>query len=134
MDYQRALGAEGSAGTLLLVMFVPSRTRSGRVIDHDYWVTEALATLGRLFGGATAFPRGRGVWRDDGQGGRLVFEEPTIVHCYADPRAATDDAVSALRVFLHRLGRETDQGEVGLVISGAYIRIRTFESEARRHQ
>jgi hypothetical protein len=33
--------------------------------------------LGNLFGGATAYPRGKGVWRDDEQGGKLPFESPS---------------------------------------------------------
>ena len=43
---------------------------------------EALAVLGRLFGSATAFPQGRGVWRDDAQGGRLLLNQPVVMQCY----------------------------------------------------
>ena len=32
--------------------------------------------------GATAFPRGEGVWRDDAQGGRLLFDNPVVIQCY----------------------------------------------------
>ena len=35
-----------------------------------------------LFGGATAFPQGKGVWRDDAQGGKLLFDEPVVIQCY----------------------------------------------------
>ena len=48
------------------------------------------------------------------------------------PDAITDRALAALRRFLHRLGRETDQGEVGLVIDGHYLGISQFDSEASR--
>ena len=58
------LGAS-KAASMLLVLFIPSKDRSDEPIDQDYWVQEALAVLGQLFGGATAFPQGRGVWRDD---------------------------------------------------------------------
>jgi hypothetical protein len=71
------------------VLFVPSQDRDGRDIDHDYWVTNALETLGTLFRGATAYPRARGVWRDDEREGELRYEEPTVVTCYADPAAMT---------------------------------------------
>jgi hypothetical protein len=66
-------------GTSLLVVFVPSRDRDGQPIDQDRWVNEVLTTLGRLFRGATAYPRGRGVWRDDERGGALLTEQPVIV-------------------------------------------------------
>jgi len=59
------------SGTSLIVVFVPSKDRDGQPIDQDYWVDEVLMTLGKLFRGATAYPRGRGVWRDDERGGVL---------------------------------------------------------------
>ena len=48
--------------SILMVLFVPSVERDGTTtIDQDYWVNEALETFGRLFGGATAFPKAEGV-------------------------------------------------------------------------
>ncbi len=69
-------------GTSLVVVFVPSQDRDGRPIEQEYWVDEVLTTLGRLFRGATAYPRGKGVWRDDARGGALLKEEPVIVFSY----------------------------------------------------
>jgi hypothetical protein len=108
---------------------MPSKDRDGRDIDHDYWVTSALETLGMLFRGATAYPRARGVWRDDERGGKLRYEEPTVVTCYADPAAMTDAARLRLRAFLHRLGREANQGEVGIVVGDRYYGITKFDRE-----
>lgn len=125
------LGADQPVGTLLFVLFVPSADRRGAEIDHDYWVGEALATFGRLFRGATAYPRALGVWRDDERAGELVFEEPTIVTCYANPDDANDEALAELRSFLHRMGRETDQGEVGIVAGGEYHGITDFDEQWR---
>ena len=68
---------------LLIVLFVPSVDREERSIDQEGWTRKSLEFLARLFGGATAFPRAQGVWRDDERGGRLVWDEPVIVHCYA---------------------------------------------------
>lgn len=123
------LGATQPTGSLPIVLFVPSRDRDGRDVDHDYWVTRALETLGILFRGATAYPRARGVWRDDEREGELRYEDPTVVTCYADPAAMTDTARSRLRAFLHRLGRETNQGEVGIVIGDKYYGITEFDGE-----
>lgn len=67
------------AGTSLIVIFVPSKDRDGKSIEQDHWVDEVLSTLGQLFRGATAYPRGKGVWRDDERGGTLIREEPVIV-------------------------------------------------------
>jgi hypothetical protein len=124
------LGATAPVGTLPIVLFVPSQDRDGGEIDHDFWITRALETLGTLFRGATAYPRARGVWRDDERGGTLRYEEPTIVTCYADPAALTAAAQRALRAFLHELGRETRQGEIGVVIGDKYYGITRFDSRS----
>ena len=71
-DFAGALGASKAASTLL-VLFIPSKDRSDQPIYQRYWIDEALIVLGTLFGGATAFPQGKGVWRDDAQGGKLLF-------------------------------------------------------------
>lgn len=97
------------------------------------WVEECLTTFGALFRGATAFPPGRGVWRDDPRGGKLVFDDTVMVPSYVDPAALTDFAIASLRKLLHRLGREAHQGEVGIVVSGDYYGITTYDvPEARR--
>src|SRR3954469_13874079 len=80
-DFADALGASKAAAALL-VLFIPSKDRSNQPIDKGFWVEEALNVLGTLFGGATAFPQGRGVWRDDAQGGKLLLGEPVVIQCY----------------------------------------------------
>lgn len=116
-------------GTSLLVVFVPSKDRDGKLIDQDYWVDEVLTVLGRLFRGATAYPRGRGVWRDDERGGNLVREEPVIVFAYVADQGLTTDALTALYHTLSRLGTEGNQGEVGVVIDGRYYGITEYAVE-----
>jgi hypothetical protein len=116
-------GARASKGaSTLLVLFIPSRDRFDQPIDQGYWVDEALTALGTLFGGATAFPQGKGVWRDDAQGGKLLFDEPVVIQCYTTERAIEDRA-GELRAFLHRMGREARQGAIGLVIDRDYLEI-----------
>jgi hypothetical protein len=121
------LGATRPVGTSQFVLFVPSVTRDGEPIDHDQWVNQALDTFAALFRGATAFPRGLGRWRDDERGGRLVTDQPTIVTSYADPREITPESIARLRAFLHRLGREARQGEIGIVFDQQYIGITAYD-------
>ena len=116
-----ALKADKREATLL-VLFIPSRDRDERPIAQERWVTAALEFLGRQFGGATAFPQGRGVWRDDHRGGRLVFDEPVIVNCYTN-EAALEAGADELRAFLVEMGTQTAQGAVGLVIGRDYLEI-----------
>jgi hypothetical protein len=120
-DLAGTLGASKAASTLL-VLFIPSKDRSDQLIDQEHWVGEALRVLGTLFGGATAFPQGKGVWRDDAQAGKLLFDEPVVIQCYTSEQALAEQA-PPLRDFLHRMGRESRQGAVGLVIDRDYLEI-----------
>jgi hypothetical protein len=107
----------------LLVLFIPSRARDEEPIDQPFWRDEALTALGKLFGGATAYPKGKGVWRDDDQGGKLLFDEPIVVQCYTS-QAAIRRRAGALREFLVRMGTECRQGAVGFVIDRDYLEMR----------
>jgi hypothetical protein len=113
-------------GTVHLMVFVPSVDRRGKRLRKD-WTRPTLDAIGRLFRGATAYPRGLGVWRDDEAGGRLVYDKTTIVFSYIEPRLLTPAALAELRHFLHRMGREAEQGEIGLVVDGCYIGITAYE-------
>ncbi len=126
-DWGERFGAAKEEGTVL-VLFIPSVDRQESPIDQDLWETEALRLLGQLFGGATAFPQGRGIWRDDDRGGRLVFDAPVIIQCYTSTEAIAERATE-LRTFLVRMGRETGQGAVGLVIDRTYLEIKLSEGE-----
>jgi hypothetical protein len=125
-DPREALRSTLPTGVSLVVVFVPSKDRDGKPIDQDYWVDEVLTALGQLFRGATAYPRGKGVWRDDERGGGLVREEPVLIFSYVAEEALTQDALATLARTLRRLGREANQGEVGIVIDGRYYGITDY--------
>lgn len=108
-------------------MFIPSKDREGRAIAQDVWVERSLELLGRLFRGATAFPPGRGVWRDDESGGKLLHEISVMVVSYSNPEDHTDAGVRELRKFLHQFGVEANQGEVGVVVGGKYFGISRYD-------
>ena len=120
-----------SRKAILVVLFVPSVERDGITpVSQDYWVAEALEILGGLFGGATAFPRAQGVWRDEERGGVLIKDEPIVIHCYTTPEEIADpDHLSLLGHFCRRMGREAHQGEIGLVIGDEYLAFRDFSQE-----
>lgn len=114
---------------VLIVLFVPSVERDGATaIDQDRWVQESLTMFGKVFGGATAYPKAKGVWRDDERGGVLVFDEPVVIHCYVTADAVSDGTnIEMLGKFCRRMGRETNQGEIGLIIDSEYLAFRDFE-------
>jgi hypothetical protein len=120
-DFARALGAS-KAASVLLVLFIPSKDRRNKSIDQRYWVRETLNVLGTLFGGATAFARGEGIWRDDAQGGKLLLDNPVVINCYTS-EGLIEEKMPVLREYLHRMGREARQGAIGLVINDVYFEI-----------
>lgn len=126
--FYQALSASRAMGTVHLMIFVPSVDRAGRKLRRD-WTKPTLDAVGRLFRGGTAYPRGLGVWRDDAAGGRLVYDDTTIVFSYVDPHDLGAGELAELRRFLHRMGREANQGEIGLVVDGRYIGITTYEEK-----
>jgi len=86
--------------------------------------------FGRVFGGATAYPKAKGVWRDDERDGALAIDEPVVIHCYTAPGEISDVInVADIGAFCRLLGRETKQGEVGLVIGDEYFAIREFKED-----
>jgi hypothetical protein len=106
----------------LLVLYIPIHDRDEQRIDQEPWVARALEFLGRTFHGATAFPKARGVWRDDERGGRLVFDEPVIIQCYTNLKLLKSKTAE-LGEFLTELGRQTRQGAVGFVINSEFFEI-----------
>lgn len=116
---------------VLAVLFVPSVERDGKTaINQKHWRDAALKMFGKVFGGATAYPKAEGIWRDDERGGALIKDAPVIVHCYMEPGTIENKAnLAALGAFCRKMGRETNQGEVGLVIADEYFAIRKFTEE-----
>jgi len=121
----------GGRKRVLVVLFVPSVERDGvTTIDQPRWVDGALEMFGRVFGGATAYPKAQGIWRDNERGGALVKDEPVVVHCYTTPADIEDSRnLAELGDFCRRMGRDTRQGEVGLVVGDEYFAIRDFAEE-----
>jgi hypothetical protein len=55
------------------------------------------------------------VWRDDAQGGRLVWDKPVLIQCFTN-EAALRAHSHALREFMIDLGTRTKQGAVACVL------------------
>jgi len=92
----------------ILVLFIPSADREGNPLgkkEQRRWVRKALKLLGKRLRGATAFPRGWGVWRDDAQGGRLVWDRPVLIQCFTSEEALRQEG-GPLREFLVQLGTD----------------------------
>jgi len=119
------LFATDKGDSTLLVLFIPSADRDGESLgkkEQRRWVRQALKLLGEKLGGATAFPRGWGVWRDDAQGAQLVWDKPVLIQCFTNENELERHA-GPLRQFLTRLGQDANQGAVAFVIDRTFYEI-----------
>lgn len=128
-DDQGRLGAgELEPKDRYVCVFVPSRTRDGRRLDHKYWRDEAVRTLSGLFGGATSV-EGFGGWLDDEMGGKVKEEPISMAVSFMTSDEWNEENLLSLRRFLHCMGREAEQGEIGILVDGVFLRVRSFDDE-----
>jgi hypothetical protein len=126
MDLAAALGSTGGASVQCFTVYVPNKDRQGREIGNQRkWVLEAIRLLSEINGGATAMPPVEGGWLNDT--GEIIWENPVVVYSFIRP----DEFVAnlpRLRESLHRMGRETNQGEIAFEFDQQFHMIRTFDT------
>jgi len=105
-----------------LAVFVPSRTRDGDSIDHQRWRNETVRLMSGLFGGATSLAA-YGGWLDEERNDEIKEEGVSIVWSFYEREEWDEEAATQVRDFVYRMGGETKQGAVGLVLMGHYIEI-----------
>ncbi len=129
MDLAAELGAIEESSTQRLTLYVPNKDRNGRKVkNYERWVKEARALLSLIGGGATALPPADGTWANEA--GTLIWEQTRIVYCFVFAEQL-EARIKDLREFVHRFGRETNQGEVVVEFDECFYRIREFEPGAR---
>ena len=127
-ELQRLLGAHGDTKNQYVCIFVPSLTRDGSSIDHEFWRSETVRLLSRLFGGATSV-YAFGGWLDEEMGGEVKEEKVSLVVSFFSADELSKNAVLALKRFAHRMGREAQQGEIGILLGNQFLRFRRFDYE-----
>ena len=112
-----------------MILFIPSHARDKtRLTDQDAWASQALDLMGKLYGGATAFPNLRGIWRDDEDGGKLLDDEPIMIQSLAK-RTDVENAknLEELARFLKLMGKRTRQGAIAVVFNDAIHYITNYD-------
>lgn len=128
LDVGKELGASAAVSDQVLALYIPNKDREGRELGTQRkWVLEAADLLARIGGGVTIMPPAEGGWFDE-QNDRIVWEKPVVVYSYIKPTHFLGN-LRRLREFLHRLGRETNQGEVVVELDGVFYRITDYANQ-----
>ena len=126
VDLMEALGAQSGAAIQCITLYIPDRDREGRELGTQRkWVLEAIEILSKLNGGATAMPPSEGAWLNEE--GRIIGDRPVVVYSYLKDIPQFIAALPIIRELLHRMGRETNQGEVAFEFNNEFYRITTYD-------
>ncbi len=127
-DLAKELGAREEPSAQRLTLYVPNKDCVGNAIaDHEKWTKEAQELLTEIGGGATAFPPVDGTWRKPD--GNDLWEQTRIIYTYIDPDKLAAN-MPRLRTFLHRFGRNTNQGQVVFEFDGWFWSIDKYDPPA----
>ena len=132
VDLGAALGSDGGISTQCFTVYVPNKDREGKEIGNQRkWVLEAIRLLSEINGGATAMPPVEGGWMNDR--GEIIWENPVLVYSFIRPSLFLN-SLPRLREFLHRMGRETNQGEIAVEFDGRFHRLQNFDTAEAKGQ
>ena len=129
IDIGKEIGAAEGTSIQRLSFYLPNKDRDGiEIPGWEQWVNEARQLLSKVGEGSTAFPPCDGTWIND-QSGTVIWEQTRIVYCYVDPDRFVAN-LKNLREFLHRFGRETNQGQVVVEWDNRFFRIKQYDQPA----
>ncbi len=126
VDLAEELGALGSTSIQLLTLYIPNKDKDGNEFGAQrVWVLDASKLLARIGGGVTIMPPCEGGWLNE-ETDQIVWESPVLVYTFIKADGLLS-SLPSLRAFLHRMGRETNQGEVAFEFDGSFFRITEFD-------
>ena len=102
-------------------IYVPNKNQHGKPVAQGPWVEEGLRLLANICGGASAMPPIQGAWLNP-QTQELIIEEPVVIYSYIEPETFAL-RLGELRDFIHRMGAETDQGQMAFEFDGEFYLI-----------
>ncbi|MEX0718815.1 MAG: hypothetical protein WD066_19640 [Planctomycetaceae bacterium] len=115
----------------LVILFIPSHDKNQKEIpDQAEWANAAMELFGEQFRGATAFEAFAGVYRTDD--GKVLWDKPILIESYM-PRDMLLDPVNLreLLQFAKRMGRETNQAAVGMIVNSVFHEITDLDGGDR---
>lgn len=132
LNLSRELGATQQPLAQRLTLYIPNKDERGTILaDHEGWCREAQELLTAIGDGATAFPPVDGTWRRPDGG--VLWEQTRIIYTYVNPDKLVAN-MTRLRRFLHRFGRQTNQGQVVFEFDGWFWSIDRYDAPEEQQQ
>ena len=122
------LGAIKESFVQQLVLYIPDKDKNGKQINNiNEWIEKAQTILTAIGGGTTSYPPADGTWLNP-DNKKIVSERTKIIYTYViSDNLADEGNLKSLRIFLHKFGRETNQGEVVFEFDGVFYKIRNYD-------
>ncbi|BCI65864.1 hypothetical protein AAJCM20276_04880 [Acetobacter aceti] len=124
INFKEALGASSEADDDILTFYIPTKNANGGDVVYQPWVSKAENLLCDLGGGATTLPPVSGSWKNP-ETNEIIKENIYMVYSFVSGDKI-EEHVSAIKDFLHSMGRELDQGEIVVEISGRLYKIKQY--------
>jgi len=110
----------------LVILIVPSHDKKDKLLkDQDMWAGNTMDLFADLYRGATAFQTFQGIYKD--AEGNVYRDKPILIESYVERSRLVDEGnLNDLLAFAKRMGRETRQKAVGLIINDVFHEITDF--------
>ncbi len=110
----------------IVILIIPSHDKNEKEMkNQDVWAGEAMELFKDLYRGATAFETFAGIYLTDK--GKTLHDKPILVESYVSREALEDKRrLNQLVGFMKRMGRETKQAAVAVVINDVFHEITEF--------
>lgn len=110
----------------LVILIIPSHDKKEDALpDQEIWAQSALEVFAEHFGGATAFATFAGIYKCND--GKILHDKPIMIESYVSRADLEDEKkLTELLKFAKRMGKETRQAAIGLVINNVFHEITDY--------
>ena len=116
-DLGAYLEATEEVRTQRFTIYIPDRDRANQPIENiEDWIAACMGLLTRINGGCTRLPNASGEWLSDE--GVTVKEQTALIYSFFGDASVFVGHLNKIRAFIHRFGKETNQGEVMVELFG----------------
>ena len=113
----------------IVILIIPSHYKEDKkdkpLKDQEVWAGAAMDLFADIYRGATAFQTFQGIYKDDD--GEVHRDKPILIESYVErSRLVGETTLQQLLAFAKRMGRETRQKAVALIINDVFHTITKF--------